>query len=151
MNNWFSILFHPKVKHLKARGVEFLQVPDSYYDLLREKLKHSKVRVVEQLDVLQELKILIDYDENGYLLQIFTKNIQDKPTLFLEMIQRRNHNVSTHFVKKLNFRQIMSKTFYFANSSSLKKIFNTCVNTSQNILGYPFLNYWTALTFFGYP
>jgi 4-hydroxyphenylpyruvate dioxygenase len=82
------------VRNLQERGVEFLQVPDSYYDILRDKLKHSKIRVTEDLDVLQKLKILIDYDENGYLLQIFTKNMQDRPTLFLEVIQRRNHNVS---------------------------------------------------------
>ncbi|XP_023030347.1 4-hydroxyphenylpyruvate dioxygenase [Leptinotarsa decemlineata] len=80
------------VRNLKARGIEFLSVPDSYYDALREKLKHSKVKIAEELDILQELKILIDYDENGYLLQIFTKNMQDRPTLFLEVIQRRNHN-----------------------------------------------------------
>ncbi len=43
------------------------------------------------MDTLQKLKILIDYDENGYLLQIFTKPVQDRPTLFLEIIQRRNH------------------------------------------------------------
>ena len=42
---------------------------------------------------LQKLKILVDYDENGYLLQIFTKIMQDRPTLFLEVIQRRNHQV----------------------------------------------------------
>nr|CAI5862268.1 unnamed protein product [Callosobruchus analis] len=80
------------VRNLKARGIEFLQVPDTYYDTLRQKLKHSKVKVVEELDLLQELKILIDYDEDGYLLQIFTKNMQDRPTLFIEVIQRRNHN-----------------------------------------------------------
>ena len=43
---------------------------------------------------LQELRILVDYDENGYLLQIFTKCMQDRPTLFLEVIQRHNNNVS---------------------------------------------------------
>lgn len=69
-------------------------MPDSYYDILRENLKHSSVQIAEEMDILQQLKILIDYDENGYLLQIFTKNMQDRPTLFLEMIQRRNHNVS---------------------------------------------------------
>ncbi|KAF7272581.1 hypothetical protein GWI33_014640 [Rhynchophorus ferrugineus] len=80
------------VENLQARGIEFLQVPDSYYDIIRERLKDSKVKIAEELDVLQKLKILIDYDENGYLLQIFTKNMQDRPTLFLEIIQRRNHN-----------------------------------------------------------
>ncbi|KAI4460401.1 4-hydroxyphenylpyruvate dioxygenase [Holotrichia oblita] len=80
------------VRNLKERGTEFLQVPDSYYELLRERLKESKVQVAENLDILQELKILIDYDDDGYLLQIFTKNMQDRPTLFLEVIQRRNHN-----------------------------------------------------------
>ncbi|KAJ8952125.1 hypothetical protein NQ318_018461 [Aromia moschata] len=81
-----------QVKNLKSRGVEFLQVPDSYYDILREQLKRSNVKIAEEMDILQELKILIDYDESGYLLQIFTKNMQDRPTLFLEVIQRRNHN-----------------------------------------------------------
>ena len=46
----------------------------------------------ESLDMLQKLKILVDYDENGYLLQIFTKPIQDRPTLFIEIIQRKNHS-----------------------------------------------------------
>ncbi|KAJ8981730.1 hypothetical protein NQ317_008991, partial [Molorchus minor] len=72
--------------------LNFSQVPDSYYDILRQKLKFSSVKIAEEIDILQELKILIDYDENGYLLQIFTKNMQDRPTLFLEVIQRRNHN-----------------------------------------------------------
>ncbi|KOB69398.1 4-hydroxyphenylpyruvate dioxygenase [Operophtera brumata] len=55
-------------------------------------LKHSKVKVAESIDLLEKLNILIDYDDNGYLLQIFTKNTQDRPTLFVEVIQRRNHN-----------------------------------------------------------
>ena len=80
------------VKHLRARGVEFLKVPDVYYDMIRERLKHSKVQVAEELAALQELNILIDYDDNGYLLQIFTKTLQDRPTVFLEVIQRRNFN-----------------------------------------------------------
>ncbi|KOB66352.1 4-hydroxyphenylpyruvate dioxygenase, partial [Operophtera brumata] len=60
-----------------------------------EQLKHSKVKVAESIDLLEKLNILIDYDDNGYLLQIFTKNTQDRPTLFVEVIQRRNHNVRT--------------------------------------------------------
>lgn len=78
------------VKNLKARGTEFLTIPDSYYDILKEKLSKSKTKIAEDMKVLQELKILIDFDENGYLLQIFTKNMQDRPTLFLEIIQRYN-------------------------------------------------------------
>jgi 4-hydroxyphenylpyruvate dioxygenase len=50
------------------------------------------VNVTESIDMLQKLKILVDYDENGYLLQIFTKPIQDRPTLFIEIIQRKNHS-----------------------------------------------------------
>ncbi|XP_014232849.1 4-hydroxyphenylpyruvate dioxygenase [Trichogramma pretiosum] len=80
------------ITNLRKRGVEFLDVPDTYYEALRKKLQGSQVRVVEDLDVLQKLKILIDYDEQGYLLQIFTRNMQDRPTLFIEVIQRRNHN-----------------------------------------------------------
>ncbi|XP_015116744.1 4-hydroxyphenylpyruvate dioxygenase [Diachasma alloeum] len=80
------------VGNLRTRGMEFLQVPDSYYDMLRKRLKTSGTKILEDISVLQKLKILIDYDENGYLLQIFTKNVQDRPTLFIEIIQRRNHN-----------------------------------------------------------
>ncbi|XP_014603178.1 PREDICTED: 4-hydroxyphenylpyruvate dioxygenase isoform X2 [Polistes canadensis] len=82
------------IQNLRARGMKFLNVPDSYYDMLRDRLKNSKLKIIEDLKILQELKILIDYDENGYLLQIFTKNMQDRPTLFIEVIQRHNHNVS---------------------------------------------------------
>lgn len=82
------------VENLRARGVEFLHVPDSYYDMLRKKLKSSNTKIIEDINILQKLKILIDYDENGYLLQIFSKNVEDRPTLFIEIIQRRNHNVS---------------------------------------------------------
>ncbi|CAH6778907.1 Hpd [Phodopus roborovskii] len=79
------------IRHLRERGMEFLAVPASYYKLLRENLKTAKIQVKENLDVLEELKILVDYDEKGYLLQIFTKPMQDRPTLFLEVIQRHNH------------------------------------------------------------
>lgn len=61
--------------------------------MLRQRLKADNFKIKEDLEVLQKLQILIDYDENGYLLQIFTKNMQDRPTLFLEVIQRRNHQV----------------------------------------------------------
>ncbi|KAH1003186.1 4-hydroxyphenylpyruvate dioxygenase [Dendroctonus ponderosae] len=80
------------VRSLQARGVHFLQVPAAYYEILRSKLRGSQVRIAEDLRVLEQLKILIDFDEEGYLLQIFTQNMQDRPTLFLELIQRRNHN-----------------------------------------------------------
>lgn len=49
------------------------------------------IKVSEDIDVLQKYKILVDYDEKGYLLQIFTKPVEDRPTLFYEIIQRRNH------------------------------------------------------------
>ncbi|KAK8778372.1 hypothetical protein V5799_020286 [Amblyomma americanum] len=80
------------IKALRERGMEFLDTPDTYYTQLREKLKTAKITVSEDLNTLQKLKILIDYDDNGYLLQIFTKNMQDRPTLFLEVIQRHNHS-----------------------------------------------------------
>uniref|UniRef100_A0A4W3ID20 4-hydroxyphenylpyruvate dioxygenase n=1 Tax=Callorhinchus milii TaxID=7868 RepID=A0A4W3ID20_CALMI len=76
------------VTNLKARGVEFLSTPETYYQQLLEKLKTAKIKVKEDL----ELKILVDYDDKGYLLQIFTKPVQDRPTLFLEVIQRYNFN-----------------------------------------------------------
>lgn len=76
----------------------FLKVPKTYYDQLRIKLKDAKIRIHENMDTLEELNILIDYDDNGYLLQIFTQIMQDRPTLFLEVIQRNNHNVRFLFV-----------------------------------------------------
>uniref|UniRef100_A0AAY4EMU7 4-hydroxyphenylpyruvate dioxygenase n=1 Tax=Denticeps clupeoides TaxID=299321 RepID=A0AAY4EMU7_9TELE len=79
------------IVNLKARGMEFLSTPDSYYDTLREKLRTAKIKVKEDLNRLQELNILVDFDDKGYLLQIFTKPVQDRPTLFLEVIQRHNH------------------------------------------------------------
>jgi 4-hydroxyphenylpyruvate dioxygenase len=82
------------VNNLRLRGVQFLRVPETYYTALREKLAKAPIKVAENLDTLQELRILIDYDEHGYLLQIFTKPVEDRPTLFYEIIQRRNHWVT---------------------------------------------------------
>ncbi|XP_069820109.1 4-hydroxyphenylpyruvate dioxygenase isoform X2 [Dendropsophus ebraccatus] len=79
------------ITNLKERGLEFMSVPSTYYQTLREQLQTAKIQVKENLDKLEELKILVDYDEKGYLLQIFTKPVQDRPTLFLEIIQRHNH------------------------------------------------------------
>lgn len=79
------------VKALRSRGVEFLSVPSQYYDMLRDRLRQSKVKIHESLDTLQKLSILIDFDDDGYLLQIFTKPVQDRPTLFYEIIQRYHH------------------------------------------------------------
>lgn len=72
--------------------MEFLSVPAAYYSGLRERLRTAKVDIAESLEDLERLRILLDYDEKGYLLQIFTKPMQDRPTLFFEVIQRRNHN-----------------------------------------------------------
>lgn len=79
---------------LKARGVEFLAVPATYYDDVKKRLAKSSVKIAEDLAVIQELNILIDFDDKGYLLQIFSKPVEDRPTLFYEVIQRRNHSVS---------------------------------------------------------
>ncbi|PVV00553.1 hypothetical protein BB560_005062, partial [Smittium megazygosporum] len=84
------------IKNLRSRGAEFLPTPKSYYDSLRKKLKDPSLKmnyeIAEDLNDLEKLSILVDYDQNGYLLQIFTKPLQDRPTLFIEFIQRRNHN-----------------------------------------------------------
>jgi 4-hydroxyphenylpyruvate dioxygenase len=72
------------VRAMRAAGVEFLDTPDSYYDTLGEWVGDTRV----PLHRLRELKILADRDEDGYLLQIFTKPVQDRPTVFFEMIER---------------------------------------------------------------
>jgi 4-hydroxyphenylpyruvate dioxygenase len=76
---------------LQARGVKFLKAPKSYYTTLKEKLSASPIKVKEDLDALEKLNILVDFDDKGYLLQIFTKPVEDRPTLFYEIIQRNNH------------------------------------------------------------
>jgi len=80
------------VTQLRARGVEFLNVPDSYYEQLSVKLAKSPIKVTEDLETLKRLRILVDYDDKGYLLQLFTKPVEDRPTLFYEVIQRHNNN-----------------------------------------------------------
>lgn len=79
------------ITNLRARGMEFLKIPATYYKSLRENLAASPVKIAEDLDVLQKLHILVDFDDKGYLLQIFTKPMQDRPTLFLEVIERHDH------------------------------------------------------------
>ncbi|XP_059051919.1 4-hydroxyphenylpyruvate dioxygenase-like [Achroia grisella] len=79
------------MQNLKARGADILTWPPTYYDLIREKLKDSPIRVTEGIDALQANNILIDFDERGYMLQAFTKHLQARPTLFIEILQRRNH------------------------------------------------------------
>ena len=77
------------VAQLKARGIEFLPPPpQSYYDMIPERLGVHMDMMKEDIQELQRLSILVDADEEGYLLQIFTKPLQDRPTLFFEIIQR---------------------------------------------------------------
>jgi len=77
------------VTRLKNRGVEFLQIPTKYYDFLKKRLHDSNIQVQQDIERIRELNILVDFDENGYLLQIFTKPILDRPTVFLEIIERK--------------------------------------------------------------
>ena len=77
------------VSGLKARGVEFLPPPpQAYYDDIPRRLGVHMDMMKEDIKKLQELSILVDADEDGYLLQIFTKPVEDRPTLFFEIIQR---------------------------------------------------------------
>ncbi len=73
------------VSEMKQRGVEFLYVPETYYDNLLERVGN----IDEDIETLKQNGILIDRDEEGYLLQLFTKPIVDRPTLFIEIIQRK--------------------------------------------------------------
>ena len=73
------------VTELQNRGIEFLNIPDSYYETVLDRVG----KIDEDLQPLQELGVLIDRDEEGYLLQIFSKPLEDRPTLFFEIIQRK--------------------------------------------------------------
>jgi 4-hydroxyphenylpyruvate dioxygenase len=72
------------VRAMTEMGVEFLDTPDAYYDTLSDWVGETRV----PLETLRELRILADRDEDGYLLQIFTKPVQDRPTVFFELIER---------------------------------------------------------------
>ena len=72
------------VEKLRRNGIEFLRVPDTYYEILPDRVGPIK----EDLKAIHELGILVDRDDEGYLLQIFTRPIQDRPTMFIEIIQR---------------------------------------------------------------
>src|SRR4051812_8120569 len=73
------------VTELQKRGVEFLKIPTTYYDTLPERVGH----IDEDLEPLKQLGILVDRDNEGYLLQIFSRPVEDRPTLFFEIIQRK--------------------------------------------------------------
>lgn len=73
------------VTELRSRGVEFLYVPENYYSDLKERVG----TIDEDIETLKKLNILVDRDEEGYLLQLFTKPVQDRPTVFFEIIQRK--------------------------------------------------------------
>jgi 4-hydroxyphenylpyruvate dioxygenase len=73
------------VTELQKRGLEFLNIPTTYYDTLPDRVGH----IDEDLEPLKKLGILVDRDDEGYLLQIFTKPVEDRPTLFFEIIQRK--------------------------------------------------------------
>ncbi|MEO0340569.1 MAG: 4-hydroxyphenylpyruvate dioxygenase [Bacteroidota bacterium] len=76
------------VRALRSRGVEFLQIPSTYYEVLEERVG----KIDEDIASLKELGILVDRDDEGYLLQIFTKTVQARPTMFFEIIQRKGAN-----------------------------------------------------------
>jgi 4-hydroxyphenylpyruvate dioxygenase len=73
------------VKNLKSRGVEFISIPKEYYDEVLDRVG----KIDEDIEVLAKLGILVDRDDDGYLLQLFTQPVQDRPTLFYEIIERK--------------------------------------------------------------
>lgn len=73
------------VSELRSRGIEFLRVPTTYYDDLQDRVG----KIDENIEALKDLGVLVDRDEEGYLLQIFTKPVEDRPTVFYEIIERK--------------------------------------------------------------
>ncbi len=86
------------VRQLRSRGVEFLRVPDTYYDAVTDRVGE----IDEDIAPLRELGILVDRDDEGYLLQIFTKPVEPRPTMFFEIIQRKG----AHSFGKGNFKAL---------------------------------------------
>ncbi len=77
------------VAELRRRGVDFLAIPDTYYDIVWDRVEKMGWEIKEDHERIKDLGILIDADDEGYLLQLFTKPLQDRPTLFFEIIARR--------------------------------------------------------------
>jgi 4-hydroxyphenylpyruvate dioxygenase len=73
------------IRELRKRGVNFLRLPDTYYEMVWDRVGDIK----EEKKIIQDLGILVDRDDQGYLLQLFTRPVQDRPTLFFEIICRR--------------------------------------------------------------
>ncbi|TAQ87882.1 hypothetical protein B7494_g3790 [Chlorociboria aeruginascens] len=78
------------VGNLRKRGVEFISVPSTYYEAMRQRLKSVGMELEEDFERVREENVLVDFDEGGYLLQLFTKPLMDRPTVFIEIIQRNN-------------------------------------------------------------
>ena len=76
------------VTELRNRGIEFLNIPSTYYDTLQSRVG----KIDEDIDALKELGVLVDRDDEGYLLQIFTRSVMPRPTMFFEIIQRKGAN-----------------------------------------------------------
>lgn len=78
------------IRALRERGIEFITIPPAYYEQMAKRLATTDLVVHEDFAEIQKLGLLIDFDEGGYLLQLFTKPLMDRPTVFLEIIQRNN-------------------------------------------------------------
>lgn len=76
---------------LEARGADLLPVTPHYYTELRTRLRRAPIEVKEDIDRLSRFNIMLDYDAGGYLLQMFTRPLSDRPTFFVELIQRNQH------------------------------------------------------------
>lgn len=72
-------------------GVEFLETPYTYYKNLEKRLKDDNVKIDRDIAELHRYHVLVDYDQRGHLYQIFTRPIQDRPTVFLELIERHSY------------------------------------------------------------
>ncbi len=148
------------VSQMKKNGLNFLKSPpDSYYQEISEKLKVNNIEIKEDINLLKSLGILIDCDENGYLLQIFTECIVDRPTLFFEIIQRENHNgfgagnfkslfktIENSQEKRGNLISYQKPIDKFPNILGLHhyaykcKNLNETINFYQNILNLPYVH-----------
>ncbi|GLT17016.1 4-hydroxyphenylpyruvate dioxygenase [Vibrio zhanjiangensis] len=80
------------VRSLKARGCYVLPVPRAYYDELQSALSENDLDLGISIDTMRELDIVVDYDDKGFILQIFTRPVESRPTLFFEFMQRNNHD-----------------------------------------------------------
>jgi 4-hydroxyphenylpyruvate dioxygenase len=81
-----------EIRKLSESGKELIKVNEKYYEIIREKINEDKVKMIEEMEILKEMKIIVEYDEGGYMMKILKKKMKDRKNILIEVIKRKNKN-----------------------------------------------------------